>query len=181
MALEKPDSGYCWHHVPARGELLVTVVGDVHTWWQHWGHGGPRRGGQPVRCLMRERGSCEWCAAGQEARARYVFPGRVAGTYGLVELGRVQYAMLAVVYQEKRWIGARLRLAKEWESKNARISCVFLGREHVSPEEVIDCSDYVRTLGLAAVGVVHPLRVGPPRSGGADAQLQGGPVGDRGR
>jgi hypothetical protein len=124
-----------------------------------------------VRCLRSDGLHCGFCAEEYGRRARYVFPVRVDGAVRLVELGRVQYQTLALVYQEGRWLGTRLRLAREWDAANARIQVTFLGREGLTDEVVVDIEEYVSTLGVSAAQRFQPVKATLPsqRSDGSNS------------
>lgn len=152
MALERPEPGYVWLHVPRREPVEVTVVGDICTWWAHFSRMPGARGMTALRCLRSEGQGCAWCDASVGKRARYVFPVQLhdeARSLRLLEVGRVQYPQLSMVYTEGRWMGSRWRIRKEWDAANARIDMAYLGREHLSTEAVIDVTEYVETLGRA--------------------------------
>ena len=149
MALEAPETGFVWLVVPINEAIDLTVVGELHTWWTHWYRGPLCRSAMAVRCVLAERGECDWCRAGYERRARYVFPARVGDDVRLVELGRVQYPSLVGLIQFHGWIGQRLRLVRERPVKNAPISVRRLGHEVVTEESTVDCSGVVSSLGLS--------------------------------
>lgn len=173
MALERPEAGWVWLHVPRREPVDVVVLGDICTWWAHFVRAAPGlKKVSAVRCGRSDAGAdCAWCAAEVGHRARYVFPCRAGESVRLVELGRVQYSTLAMVYESGRWIGRRLRLRREWDAVNARIVVEVLGVEVVSPESVLDCSEYVAGLGASEARMIRPPEPLPPdrRSGGASA------------
>lgn len=173
MALEAPEAGWVWLHVPRRDPVDVIVLGDICTWWAHFTrpNGGKRT--VAVRCVAGGPEGCSWCAAEVGRKARYVFPVKTGEVTRLVELGRVQYATLAMIYDAGRWVGSRLRLRREWDAVNARIAVDFLGREHLSEELWLDCSDYVSSLGLAEYRMHRPpARDGVPPSKGSAPQVE---------
>lgn len=149
MALEAPEEGWVWLQVPLSESVDVVVVGDVETWHTHWYRGPLCKGSIAVRCVKEERGVCEWCRAGYERRARYVFPVRVDEDVRLVELGRVQYPALSGIVQFERWLGSRLRLVRERPVKNAPIQLRRIGAEVLPEEAVIDISQVVAGLGMS--------------------------------
>lgn len=156
MPLERPEPGYVWLHVPRKEAVDLVVVGEVHSYWSHWTGTPGGRQTQSVRCVRQEAGNCAWCEQGYEARVRYVFPALVGDDLRLVELGRVQYPMLAMLVQESGWIGRKLKLVREWDAKNARIQIRPAGKGHVSAEQVVDLEDFVANLG---VGQLKLLKV----------------------
>lgn len=156
MPLERPEAGYVWLHVPLKEAVDVVIVGDVHTWYAHWGGVGGGRQNRGVRCLRNEGLACAWCASGQAPRARYVMPVHVGSDLRLVELGRVQYSMLSMLNDNGGLIGRRVRLVREWVAKNAPIQVRSLGREHLSDEQVIDLEEFVGCLGRAELAMVKP-------------------------
>jgi hypothetical protein len=158
MALERPEAGYVWLHVPLRDSVDVVITGEVHSWWAHWGGSSGGKQNRGVRCLRREDLACAWCASGQVPRVRYVLPVRVGSDLRLVELGRVQHTMLALLDQTGGLIGRRVRLVREWAAKNAPIQVVSQGREHLSPEQLIDLEEFVSNLGRAELAMVRPPR-----------------------
>lgn len=168
MALEKPEPGYVWLHVPRKEAVDVVMCGEIHSWWSHWTGVPGGRQSQAVRCVKRELGDCAWCAVGHEARVRYVFPVLLGADLRLVELGRVQYATLSLLVQEGSVIGRKLKLVREWDAKNAPIQVVPLGRSHVSREQLVDLAEVVDGLGrgqLALMRVPQTNTPSKPRSG----------------
>lgn len=170
MPLERPEAGYVWLHVPLKEAVDVVIVGDVHTWYAHWGGVGGGRQNRGVRCLRNEGLACAWCASGQAPRARYVMPVHVGSDLRLVELGRVQYSMLSMLNDNGGLVGRRVRLVREWVAKNAPIQVRPLGKEHLSPEQVIDLEEFVGCLGRAELAMVKP-----PKSPVADVVQEPGP------
>jgi hypothetical protein len=87
----------------------------------------------------------------------------------LLELGRVQYPILAMCEQEGGLVGRRLRLSREYAAKNAAIQVLPMGRDHVSQEQLVCLADYVAQLGLVQLKLLRvPQSAIPskPRSGG---------------
>ena len=156
MPLEQPESGWRWLHVTDGEGSELVAVSDVETYWSHWVR-QPGRGGQAVRCVAKESGGCAWCGVGTAPRARYVLAVRRCSDASvlLLELGRVQYTWLSV-WVERGLVGTRFRAKKAWRGKNAPIELVYLGREHVSPEQVHDLSEYVQLLGLEQLRLFSP-------------------------
>src|SRR6266478_3776787 len=134
MPLEVPESGFVWLHVPRKEPVDVVVVSDIHTWHAHFVRVPGMKGARAARCLRADGGSCQFCIAEIGRRARYVVAVKVGESVRLVEFGRVQYPQLSLIYNGGRWLGSRLRLAREWDAANARISITFLGREVVTSE-----------------------------------------------
>lgn len=163
MALEMPESGYVWGKVPLEGDVRLTVVGEVHTWWSHW-HRLPGRGGvQAVRCARALGVACAWCDAGYQRRARYVFPALVEGELRVFEVGRVQFPVLRLVCGEGI-VGRRLTLRRAFKAKNAEIVIIPGGREHVSAEAVVDVGSWVCELGGGQLLLIAPPeRVSTPQ------------------
>lgn len=170
MPLERPEPGFVWLHVPRKGSVDVVVCGELYTWWAHWAVIPGTRRQEAVRCARADGGICAWCDGDYGRRARYVFPVRVGDAVRLVELGRVQYSSLAMVWEEGRWIGARFRLEREWDAANARIRVTYVGREVLSEEVQVDISEYVSTLGLSASQRWSPPGVGLPLRGSDGSQ-----------
>lgn len=178
MALEAPESGFVWLHVPRREPVEVVVVSDVHTWHAHFVRVPGLKGARAARCLKPDGGECSLCEEQIGRRARYVFAVRVAESLRLVEMGRVQYPTLAAIYDSGRWLGARLTLAKEWDAANARISVIYQGREHVSAEVEVDIGDFVAGLGMAEARTFRAPRVtietvSPSKGSGPATPLNG--------
>jgi len=166
MALERPESGLTWMRVPVKESAVVTVLGQVVTYWTHWIQrpGGQRA--QPVRCVRWEAGRCAVCERGQPRRVRYVVPVRRDGVPMLLELGRVQYPVLHLVFGQDDWLGRKLRVSREWPARNAPIVVVPVGREHVSEEEKWDVSAEVGELGRGQLSLVDvPARGGEESEG----------------
>lgn len=163
MPLDRPEAGWVWLHVPRREPVEVVVVGDVCTWWAHF-HKPIANSKQvrAIRCVAADGAPCAWCDAEIGRRARYVFPVRVADAVRLVELGRVQYPLLAVLYDSGRWVGRRIKLRREWDAANARISLEPVGFEVITSEVQVDCADYVGTLGAAEARTIKPPEHAPP-------------------
>lgn len=147
MALEMPESGFVWLKVPLQGEVLVTVVGEIHTWWSHWQRMPGSRATQAVRCQQALGVACAWCDAGFDRRARYVFPVRVDGEVRVVEVGRVQYPTLKLLVGEG-WLGRVIRLKRAYAAKNAEIVLFPVRRESVSEEAQVDVEEFVSRLGV---------------------------------
>lgn len=174
MALERPEPGWVWLHVPRKEAVDVVVCSDIHTWWAHFTRLPGQRVARAVRCAQADGESCEWCESQIGRRARYVFAVRVADQVRLVELGRVQFPQLQVFYSAglSRWLGTRLRLSREWDAANARIEVLYQGRENLSDECVVDPGDYVAGLGQAERRMFRPNTSGqpaPPSKGSAGA------------
>jgi hypothetical protein len=162
MALEQPEAGYVWLHVPRREAVDVVMCGEIHSWWSHWTGTPGGRQSQAVRCVRREVGECAWCAVGHEHRVRYVFPALLGADLRLVELGRVQYATLSLLVQEGSVIGRKLKLVREWDAKNAPIQVVPLGRAHVSREQIVCIEDHVAQLGRGQLALMRVPQSNPP-------------------
>lgn len=160
MPLEAPESGFVWLHVPRRDPVDVVVVSDVHTWFAHFVRVPGLKGARAARCLKADGGECAFCSQEIGRRARYVFAVRMGDATRVVELGRVQYPTLAMIYDGGRWVGSRLRLAREWDAANARIAVSYLGREAVSAEVILDIADFVAGLGQAEARSMRPPVVG---------------------
>lgn len=174
MALEKPEAGWVWLHVPRKEPVEVVVAGDVCTWWAHFVRSHPAlKGVKGVRCGRADGGSCAWCDADVGRRARYVFPVYAGDVPRLVEFGRVQYPVLSMLYDSGRWVGRRLRLKKEWDAANARIGVEPCGFETLTTERELDCSDYVATLGAAEARSIRPPELTPPSKPSRDANGAG--------
>lgn len=180
MPLEKPESGWRWLHVTDGEGSELVAVSDVETYWSHWVR-TPGRGGQAVRCCLREAGSCAWCGVGTSPRARYVLAVKQVSTGAvmLLELGRVQFTWLEV-WTQRGLIGTRFVAKKAWRGKNAPIELVYRGREHVSPEEVQDLGEYVQLLGLEQLRLMVPPAAippsKPPEAGGVQPPKGGVPA-----
>lgn len=160
MPLEAPETGFVWLHVPRREPVDVVVVSDVHTWFAHFVRVPGLKGCRAARCLKQDGAECSFCAAEIGRRARYVFAVRAGDATRLVELGRVQYPTLSMIYEGGRWVGSRLRLAREWDAVNARIAVAFLGREVISDEVAVEIGDYVASLGRSEAASMRPPVVG---------------------
>lgn len=174
MPLEAPESGFVWLHVPRRESVEVVVISDVHTWHAHFVRVPGLKGCRAARCLRADGGECQLCEEQIGRRARYVFAVRSGDAVRLVELGRVQYPVLAAIYDSGRWLGARLKLTKEWDAANARIAVIPCGREHVSAEVEVDIGDFVAGLGMAEARTFRAPRVTvelPPSKGSRSEQL----------
>lgn len=156
MALERPEAGWVWLHVPRRDPVEVVVISDIHTWWAHFVRVPGAKAAKAVRCLAADGRPCEWCDAQVGRRARYVFAVRTADQVRLVELGRVQFPLLQVMYDGGRWIGTRMELRREWDAANARITIVPRGREVITDEVMVDIGDHVAGLGLAEARSLKP-------------------------
>lgn len=175
MPLDRPEEGWVWLHVPRREGVEVVVLGDIHTWWAHFARVPGLRAAKAVRCLKADGAPCEWCDREIGRRARYVFPVRAGDVPRLVELGRVQYPELSMIYGAGRWLGARLRLEKEWDAPNARIRVTYLGREVITTEAEVDVGVYVSQLGFQELRTIKPPMVGadPPSKPSGNAVAPG--------
>jgi hypothetical protein len=163
MALERPEQGYVWLRVPLEGDVHVTIVGAIHTWWSHWHRPPGGRTQQAVRCVRSVGVACAWCDAGFERRARYVLPVRVDGELRVLELGRVQYSNLSLVANSPDGeVGAKLRLWRPYRARNAEIMVMPCGREHVSEEARVDLTDYVSQLGLTQLKMLTAPKTDSP-------------------
>lgn len=156
--LENPEPGFVWLKIPLNGETRVTVCGEVHTWWSHWHRVPGLRHAQAVRCRRAMGVTCDWCEAGAERRARYVFPVLVEGELRVVELGRVQFSVLRLLHEEGRWLGQKLTLRRAFAAKNAEIVLIPAGRESVSDEATVDVEQFVANLGVGQLRLVDPPR-----------------------
>lgn len=178
MPLEAPETGFVWLHVPRREPVDVVVVSDIATWWAHFVRVPGLKAARAARCLKADGLECSFCAQEVGRRARYVFAVRTGEAVRLVELGRVQYPTLSMIYDGGRWLGSRLRLAREWDAANARIAVSFLGREAISPEVEVQVGEYVAGLGQAEARAfkVPAVRVEVPPSKGSLPQSANGAV-----
>jgi hypothetical protein len=163
MALERPEAGFVWLHVPRREGVEVVAISDIHTWWAHFVRVPGAKAAKAVRCLAADGRACEWCDAQVGRRARYVFAVRTGDVVRLVELGRVQFPLLQVMYEGGRWLGTRMELKREWDAANARIQIVPRGREVITDEVVVDIGDHVAGLGMAEARQLRPASA-PDRS-----------------
>lgn len=168
MPLERPEAGWVWLHVPRKDPVDVVAISDICTWWAHFVRVPGARSARAVRCLAADGHECGWCAAQIGRRARYVFAVRVGELVRLVELGRVQFPLLQIMYDGGRWLGTRVQLAREWDAANARISIEFRGREVISDEVVVDIAEHVASLGLAEARTIKP-----PNSAGSSIPSKG--------
>lgn len=167
MALERPEAGYVWLHVPLREAVEVVIVGEVHSWWMHWA-AVDRKARRGVRCARREHLACALCEGGQAPRVRYVLPVHVAGALRLVEVGRVQYSTLAMMEENGGLVGRRCVVVREYAAKNAAIVLRPAGRETVSAEQVVDISEFVGQLGRIELAAVQPATL---RGDGGSSEL----------
>lgn len=159
MPLVAPEEGWVWLSVPLHECVDVVVLGEIHSWFTHWYRGPQCRGSLAVRCVKEERGDCDWCRAEYQRRVRYVFPVRVDDQVRCCELGAPQYPSLSAISTFERWVGSRLRLARERPVKNAPILVRRIGEEVVPPEAVVDCSGLVAGLGLSNLRMLDVSRV----------------------
>lgn len=153
MPLERPELGYTWLQVPLDRALQVVILGDVYAWDSHWYRPQGYKGPQAVRCRRREAGECRFCELKFEIRKRYVFPVRVddeAREVRVVELGRVQYPVMEVVYEMHGWVGCKLVLARERPARNAPIHVRHVReyKEIVPREAQVDVEGFAREQGL---------------------------------
>lgn len=176
MALESPEAGFIWGKVPLEGDLVITVVGDIQTYWSHWDRVPGRGPAQMVRCARAEGVACAWCDAGYPRRARYVFPALLDGELRVWEMGRVQFPTLKLLAAEG-WLGRVLRIRRAFRAKNAEILVFPAGRQSVGEEVVCDVSDFVAALGQGQMRLLpKPDRVSPSeRSSVQDAPLRSVP------
>lgn len=184
MPLERPEAGFVWLHVPINESVVVVAVSDIHTWWAHFVRPNGQRVAKAVRCVAADGAECEWCNAQVGRRARYVFAVRTEDQVRLVELGRVQFPTLSLMYDGGRWLGSRMELRREWAAKNARIAVIPRGREAISDELVVEIGDHVDGLGLAEARQLRPPVGGgsPSKGSGSATQLpSGGGSGSRWR
>lgn len=179
MPLERPEEGWVWLHVPRKEPVTVIVCGDIYTWWAHFARVPGLRTARAVRCRRADGQPCDWCDREIGRRARYVFPVRVGEGMRLVELGRVQFSMLDMLYQSGRWIGRRLKLSREWDAQNARILVEPLGMEALTDESTVDVGEFVASLGMTEAATIRPPQViggsappGPKGSGSGSAGVR---------
>lgn len=178
MPLERPEAGFVWLHVPRRESVEVVVCSDIHTWWAHFVRVPGLRAARAVRCLQSDGLTCEWCEAHVGRRARYVFAVRMGENLRLIELGRVQFPVLSMIYEGGRWLGSRLELRREWDAANARIQVTPRGREVITPEMEVEIGEHVAALGLAEAKSCKPLGSGgvaaPSKSSATPSSQSGG-------
>lgn len=162
MALDRPESGFIWLHVPPGAPIECVVNGSIETWWAHFVRQPGARKVIAVRCFKGDMVTCPWCEGQVGVRARYVVPVLVDGAQRLVELGRVQYGSLRMLSESVGGeVGKRIRLSHEWNAKNAPIVVLPLGREVITAEMVVDVREFVDTLGRAERGVASALGLRP--------------------
>lgn len=161
MPLEAPDEGWVWVTVPLDRALEVTVIGECHTWYTHWVKQPGERRPVAVRCVLTERGSCDWCRAQYDRRARYVLPVDVDGQVRALELGRVQYPALAGIEEFGGLLGARIVLARERPVRNAPIGVRLACRVQVPMEQRRDVSGLVAALGMVQLRLLDCPASGP--------------------
>lgn len=161
MPLERPEAGWVWLHVPRREAVEVVVVSDIHTWWAHFVRVPGLRSARAARCLAADGLACQWCDDHVGRRARYVFAVRVGENLRLIELGRVQFPTLSMMYESGRWLGTRMELRREWDAANARIAVTPRGREVVTEEVTVDIGEFVAGLGMAEARQLKPSGSGP--------------------
>lgn len=156
MALERPETGYVWQHVPLSQSVECVIVGEVHSWWAHWvgSRGGKQNRG--MRCIRPEGIACAWCAGGHVPRVRYVLPIHVGGELRLLELGRVQFSMLSMLEETGGLVGRRIIVVREWPAKNAPIQLRPAGSERLSEEQIVDIEQFVTQLGRHELAANRP-------------------------
>lgn len=173
MPFEMPEAGFVWGRVPLEGDVVVTVVGELHTYWSHWQRLPGKGGSQMVRCARAVGVACAWCDAGFVRRARYVFPALLDGELRVWEFGRVQAPTLKLLCAEGI-IGRTLRLRRAFRAKNAEVSIFPTGRQHVGEENTVDVEDFVSHLGVGQMKLLPPApQVNPSeRSSSENAPLR---------
>jgi hypothetical protein len=125
VPIPNPEPGWVWWHAPLVGETDVVIAGAICWYWAHFSRVNSGRV-VAVRCLQGSDG--EAC---------------------LTEWHRPQHAVLRALEESGRVIGRRLRVRRAYAKRNAEILLDPVGMEHVSPEQVLDPSEYVSLLGRA--------------------------------
>jgi hypothetical protein len=149
VPIPNPEPGWVWWHAPLVGETDVVIAGAICWYWAHFSRVNSGRV-VAVRCLQGSDGeACRWCEATIGRRLCLVVPLLVAGQARLTEWHRPQHAVLRALEESGRVIGRRLRVRRAYAKRNAEILLDPVGMEHVSPEQVLDPSEYVSLLGRA--------------------------------
>jgi hypothetical protein len=150
-----PEAGFVWGKYPLEGDLVLTVVGEIHSYVSHWAYYPASRKTQMVRCRAAVGVACAWCDAGYAKRVRFVFPAVVDGELRVWEMGRVQHPMLKLLVAEG-WLGRTLRVRRAYRAKNAEVQVFPISRVHVSVESVVDVEEFVAGLGGGQLALLPP-------------------------
>ena len=120
-----PEPSVRWLHLSPGHWADCLITSDLWSYDRHW------LGKAPVQCTGR---GCPLCKVGYPKQVRYVVKVSCEDGDYLLELGGPQAAVIEQIYEDGGVFGAKIRVMKGTQSKNARIDVEFNGREEFMSE-----------------------------------------------